>query len=44
MILFALDGLIFLLAQEWIGAGIHAFVLFILFRGFQACRRLNAAR
>jgi hypothetical protein len=40
MVLFALDGLIFLLVQDWLGVGFHAFVLFCLFRGFSACRRL----
>jgi hypothetical protein len=42
MILYALDGLIFLKNQDWLGLGFHAFVLFCLFRGFQACRQLNA--
>jgi hypothetical protein len=42
MILYALDGLIFLIAQDWLGLGFHAFVLFCLFRGFKACRELNA--
>lgn len=42
MVLYALDGLIFLLVQDWLGLGFHAFVLFCLFRGFQACRELNA--
>ena len=41
MVLFALDGLIFLLAQEWIGVAFHVFVLYCLFRGAQACRRLK---
>lgn len=40
--LFALDGLVFLLAQDWIGVGFHVFVLYCLFRGLQACRSLNA--
>ncbi len=43
MILFALDGVIFLLVQDWLGVGFHAFVLFCLFRGFMACRELKAA-
>jgi hypothetical protein len=43
MALFALDGLIFLLVQDWIGVAFHAFVLYCFFRGFQACRTLNAA-
>jgi hypothetical protein len=42
MLLYALDGLLFLLFQLWLGLGFHAFVLFCLFRGFQACRALNA--
>jgi hypothetical protein len=44
MILFALDGIIFLLVQDWLGVGFHAFVLFCLVRGFLACRELKAAR
>jgi hypothetical protein len=43
MALFALDGLIFLLASDWIGVGFHVLVLFFLFRGFQACRQLRAS-
>jgi len=43
MILFALDGVIFLLVQDWLGVGFHAFVLFCLFRGFMACRELKAS-
>lgn len=43
MILFALDGLIFLLKQDWLGVGFHAFVLYCLIRGFMACRELKAA-
>jgi hypothetical protein len=42
MILYALDGLIFLVAQDWLGLGFHVFVLFCLFRGLQGCRQLNA--
>jgi uncharacterized protein DUF4339 len=42
MFLYALDGLIILNEQDWIGLAFHAFVLFCLFRGFQACRELNA--
>ena len=43
MVLFALDGLIFLLAQDWLGVGFHVLALYFLFRGFKACRELNAA-
>jgi GYF domain 2 len=41
MILFALDGLIFVFAQMWLGVAFHAFALFCLFRGFAACRELR---
>jgi hypothetical protein len=41
MALYAFDGLIYLIAQKWLGVGFHAFVLFCLFRGFKACRELN---
>jgi hypothetical protein len=44
MVLFALDGIIFLIASDWLGVGFHAFVLFCLFRGLQACRQLGSAR
>jgi hypothetical protein len=42
MVLFALDGVIFGLAGDWLGVGFHVFVLFRLFMGFKACRELNA--
>lgn len=42
LILFALDGVIFLLVQDWIGVGFHVFVLYCLFRGAQASRRWKA--
>lgn len=43
MSLFALDGVIVLLAQAWLSVALHAFALYFLFRGFQACRQLRAA-
>lgn len=43
MVLIALDGLVFLLVQDWVGVGFHVFVLYCLFRGAKACRVLNAA-
>lgn len=43
MVLFALDGVLFLLVQDWIGVAFHAFVLYCLFRGFQGCRALSAS-
>lgn len=42
MILFGLDTLFFLIGQDWIGIAFHVFVLYCLFRGFKACRELNA--
>jgi len=44
MVLLALDGVILLLAQDWLGVGFHAFVVFCLFRGLMACRELKAGR
>jgi hypothetical protein len=41
MILFALDGVIFLLGPDWLGVAFHGFVLYCLFRGFRACRALR---
>jgi hypothetical protein len=41
MVLFGLDGAVFLLAQDWLGVGFHIFVLFFLFRGLKACMELN---
>lgn len=39
MILFALDGVLFLIAQDWLGIAFHAVALFFLFRGAHACRQ-----
>ena len=36
MISYALDGLIFLLVQDWLGVGFHAFALFFIYGGFKA--------
>lgn len=38
MVFFALDGIIFVIAQDWLGVGFHVFVLYCLFRGIVACR------
>jgi hypothetical protein len=43
MVLFALDGVILLLAQDWLGVGFHVFVLYCLFRGLTACRQLKGS-
>jgi hypothetical protein len=37
-----LDGIIFVLAQDWLGVGFHALILFFLFRGLSALRQLRA--
>jgi hypothetical protein len=42
MILYGLDGLIFLLIQDWIGVGFHAFAIFMMSRGYMASRQLAA--
>ena len=42
MVVFALDGLIFLLSQDWLSIAFHVFVLYCLFKGFQASRALKA--
>ena len=41
MILYALDGVLFLVAQDWIAAAFHGFVLYVLFLGAQASMALN---
>lgn len=43
MILYLLDGLLFVLARDWFSAGFHAFALFCMWSGFKAYRQLNAA-
>jgi len=40
MALYALDGAIFLLVQDWVGVGFHAFALIMIARGYSAARRL----
>jgi hypothetical protein len=40
MALYALDGAIFLLIQDWVGVGFHAFALFMIGRGYAAARKL----
>ena len=41
MILYLLDGLIYLLAGEWMSVGFHAFVLFSMWSGFTAYRQMK---
>lgn len=40
IILYALDGALFLLAQDWIGLAFHAFALFFMIRGLRAGMQL----
>jgi hypothetical protein len=42
MVVFLLDGLVSLVFMDWIGILVHAFVLFVMFRGYQAGRELVA--
>lgn len=44
MVLYALDGGVFLLAQHWLGVGFHVFALAMIGRGYVAARRLAATR
>jgi hypothetical protein len=41
MILYALDGLIFVLAEVWASAGFHVFALICIFLGLRASLKLN---
>ncbi len=43
MVLYALDGLIFVLVGDWIGVGFHVFFLFMLWGGYQFMRRWREA-
>ena len=43
LVLYALDGLIMIMAQDWFGMAFHAYVVFRLVRGLIACRELNKA-
>ena len=42
MVLYALDGLVFLLFGDFLSAGFHAFALFGIFSGYRALRELDA--
>jgi hypothetical protein len=41
--LYALDGLIFVLAGDWLSVGFHAFVLFGVWSGYSSLKALQAA-
>lgn len=40
MVLYLLDGLLYVLFQDWMSVGFHAFVLFGMWSGFQAYRQM----
>lgn len=42
MLLYGIDGLLFLLVQEWLSLGFHVFVLFCLWGGLTAALKLGA--
>lgn len=39
--LYALDLLVFLIAQEWVAVVVHAFVLYRVIAGWRECRRIR---
>ena len=41
MVLYGLDGLLFLLFQDWLSLGFHAFALYGIFKGLQAMNELR---
>ena len=41
MILYAMDGLIFLLVRDFLSIGFHVFALFFIFGGFKAIKKLD---
>jgi hypothetical protein len=42
MVAYGLDGLLFLLVQDWVGVGFHAFAIAMIMRGYMAARQLPA--
>jgi hypothetical protein len=42
-ILYACDGLIFLLVGDWLSLGFHAFALLGIYSGWKACREISAS-
>lgn len=43
LVLYGLDGAIFLLVQDWVGVGFHVFALIMIARGYMAARQLSPA-
>jgi hypothetical protein len=44
MLVYTADALIFLLVGDWIGVGFHAFVLFMLWGGYNITKSVRAAQ
>jgi len=44
MTLYALDGIIFLIAKDFIGFGFHLFILFGLYTGFISVKKYKEAQ
>jgi hypothetical protein len=44
MILYVLDGLLFLLVRDWLSIGFHAFAFICILVGYNALRKLNHAQ
>ncbi len=44
MVLYLLDGLIYVLVGDWMSVGFHAFVLFCMWSGFTAYRQMKAIK
>lgn len=44
MIIYALDGVLFIFTRDWLSVGFHAFALYGIYKGFDATRRLKTLR
>jgi len=43
MVIYLFDGLLFLLAQDWLSLGFHGFVLFCIYAGYASLKKLDQA-
>lgn len=41
MAAYALDSVVFVLVQDWVGAGLHGVALFFIFKGYNALRKVG---
>lgn len=41
MILYVLDGLLFLMVQDWLSIGFHVFALYFIYGGLKASKQLS---